>query len=343
MNFMNIVVLCAGTSTEREVSIVTGSQVCKALRERGHNARLLDVFFGSALSKDIFFDGTYDLEGEIAILQEHTALVADELQKRTAFLGENVVDICATGDVVFMALHGSNGEDGRLQAMFDLMGIRYTGAGYLGSALAMDKGLTKQMFLENHIPTPDGIRIHSSQSANALSLLKQAEIGFPCVVKPCCGGSSIGVSIPQDEVAFEQAIADAFSMEHEIVVEKYIKGREFSIGVVGETPYPIIEIAPVEGFYNYENKYSAGKTNEYCPAPLSQELTEKLQKCALDAYHVLRLERYARIDFLMDEEENIYCIEANTLPGMTPTSLLPQEAAVLGYSFGELCELLIEQ
>lgn len=340
---MNIVVLCAGTSTEREVSIVTGTQVCMALRERNHNARLLDVFFGTNCTKEDFFEGNYNIEEDILLLQKNTALVEETLKQRTAFLGAHVVEICAASDVVFMALHGSNGEDGRLQAMFDLMGIRYTGAGYLGSALAMDKGLTKQMFFENHIPTPEGIRIHVSKADTALGMLKASRIGFPCVVKPCCGGSSIGVSIPKDEAEFEKAIKDAFLMENEIVVEKYIKGREFSIGIVGEVAYPIIEIAPVEGFYNYENKYSAGKTNEYCPAPLSQELTEKLQNCALEAYHVLRLERYARIDFLMDEDENIYCIEANTLPGMTPTSLLPQEAAVLGYSFGELCELLIEQ
>lgn len=340
---MNIVVLCAGTSTEREVSIVTGTQVCKALREKGHNARMLDVFFGDE-NRETFFDSDYDLETVSARFQENTGKVEAELKQRKQFIGENVLTICEAADVVFMALHGSNGEDGRLQAAFDLFGIRYTGSGYLGSALAMDKGMTKHLLMANHIPTPKGILLHKNQE-NALSvkLLHEAGIDFPCVVKPCCGGSSIGISIPQNEEEYKEAVEKAFGYEDEILVESYIKGREFSIGVVGHKAYPIIEIIPLEGFYDYENKYQPGRTRDICPAPLTEELTGKMQECAVRASEVLRLNRYSRIDFLMDEDENIYCIEANTLPGMTPTSLLPQEAAALGIDFGELCEILIHE
>ena len=340
---MNIVVLCAGSSTEREVSIVTGTQVCKALREKGHNARVLDVFFGDK-NRETFFDGGYDLEAACALIQSDTERVAAELNQRKQFVGENVFAICEAADVVFMALHGSNGEDGRLQAAFDLMGIRYTGSGYLGSALAMDKGMTKHLLTANHIPTPNGILLHKHQE-NVLSAepLQAAGIGFPCVVKPCCGGSSIGISILKNEKEYKEALEKAFGYEDEVLVEAYVKGREFSIGVVGHKAYPIIEIIPLEGFYDYENKYQPGRTKDICPAPLKEELTGKMQEYAVRASEVLRLNRYSRIDFMMDENENIYCIEANTLPGMTPTSLLPQEAAALGIDFGELCEILIRE
>lgn len=340
---MDIVVLCAGTSTEREVSIVTGTQVCKALREKGHNARILDVFFGDA-DRARFFLGDYDLETKVKQIRDNTEKIESELNHRKQLIGENVFSICEASDVVFMALHGSNGEDGRLQAAFDLLGIRYTGTGYLGSALAMDKGMTKQLFLANQIPTPKGILLHKNQK-DVLSVkpLEAAGIGFPCVVKPCCGGSSIGVSIVKNENEYKAAVEKAFSFENEIVVETYIKGREFSIGVVGHKAYPIIEVVPLEGFYDYENKYQAGRTKEICPALLKEELTKAMQECAVKVSEILRLNRYSRIDFLMDEEENIYCIEANTLPGMTPTSLLPQEAAALGIDFAELCEILVQE
>ena len=172
--------------------------------------------------------------------------------------------------------------------------------------------------------------------------IAESGIGFPCVVKPCCGGSSVGVYIPQDEQELQDALQKAFSYEDTLVVEEYVKGREFSVGVVDGEAYPVIEIAPIEGFYDYKNKYQAGSTIETCPANLSKGATERMQAYAVKAYHALRLSGYGRMDFMMDEQENMYCLEANTLPGMTPTSLLPQEAAVLGMSFGELCEKLIE-
>lgn len=345
---MNIVVLCAGTSTEREVSIVTGNMVCEALRTKGHNARVLDVYFGTYQNEGVnannFFEGEYCLEQEVNRIKSYT----DEIEKMKhagkEFFGENVLDICKVADVVFMALHGQNGEDGKIQATFDLFNIPYTGTGYLGSALAMDKGMAKQLFLANHVPTPLGVKLSKGKAfAEYEEMIVKAGIDVPCVVKPCCGGSSIGVSIPNTKEDLENAISDAFQYEDEILVETYIKGREFSIGIIGNQALPIIEIIPLQGFYDYENKYKPGMTKDECPAKISESLTAQMQKEALHAAEVLKLDTYCRIDFLMDEQENIYCLEANTLPGMTPTSLLPQEAAVLNIDFPSLCELLIEE
>ena len=165
-------------------------------------------------------------------------------------------------DIVFMALHGENGENGKIQAAFDLFGIRYTGTGYLGSALAMNKGMAKQLFLENGIPTPRGTSLKRGEDA---AKIETCGIHFPCVVKPCSGGSSIGVSIVHDKAEYEQALKEAFRWENELVIEEYVKGREFSVGVIDFQALPIIEIAPVEGFYDYKNKYKAGSTVETCP------------------------------------------------------------------------------
>ncbi len=339
---MNIVVLCGGTSTEREISIVSGTMVCKALIDKGHNARLLDVFIGS---KNIdFFAGDYDVEAGSKEISSFNDEVNELKNTRKVFMGENILEICSKADVVFMALHGSNGEDGKIQATFDLFGIKYTGTDYLGSALAMDKNISKQIFMYNNVPTPVGAELKKGKTFEEYkAMLDEKKISCPCVVKPACGGSSVGVYIPENEEELNKAIEDAFEFEDIIVVEEYVKGREFSIGVIDGKALPIIEIIPLEGFYDYTNKYEPGKTKDVCPAEISKELTEKMQREAEHAAKVLRLGVYSRIDFLTDENDNIYCLEANTLPGMTPTSLLPQEAMALGIDFGSLCEMLIEK
>ena len=338
---MKIVVLAGGISTEREISIVSGTQVCKALRQKGHRAILVDVFCGEErIGKDIesAFSGNSDVEEAAAYARSFDGKL-EEMKKRGSFFGPNVMKLCQAADTVFMALHGSNGEDGKIQAVFELMGIPYTGSSCLGSALAMDKDLTKQLFRENGVPTPRGIVIRKGMPVVSPA---QNGVGLPCVVKPSCGGSSVGVSIPRSENAYYKAVEAAFSYEDVLIVEQYISGREFSCGIVDGEAYPVIEIAPLHGFYDYTNKYQAGSTVETCPADISGELSDKIQRACLDAYHTLHLNSYGRIDVMMDEEENVYCLEANTLPGMTPTSLLPQEAAALGIDFPSLCEKLIE-
>lgn len=343
---MKIVVLAGGLSTERDVSFKTGEMVTKALRENGHQVILLDVFMGYS-DKEEDLTGIFDRAEAVSVKVAAIPETAPDLEKVKAqrkdqsdnFFGPNVIELCRMADIVFMALHGENGENGKIQAAFDLFGIRYTGTGYLGSALAMNKGMAKQLFLENGIPTPRGTSLKRGEDA---AKIETCGIHFPCVVKPCSGGSSIGVSIVHDKAEYEQALKEAFRWENELVIEEYVKGREFSVGVIDFQALPIIEIAPVEGFYDYKNKYKAGSTVETCPAELSEQITKEMQGYAEKVAEVLGLNTYSRTDFLLDVEDHIFCLEANTLPGMTPTSLLPQEAKVTGVDFNQLCEKLIE-
>lgn len=346
---MNVIVLAGGISTEREVSIVTGTKVCEALRERGHNAVLLDVYFGSD-DVDVF-SGTYDLEESVRRIKKLGENLEQVKESRREFFGENVIPICQKADLVFMALHGENGENGKVQAAFDLFGIKYTGTGYLGSAMAMDKGVAKSIFIAKGVPTPRGFVLKKGQCRNEagaldlafpIQMMEKHKLNVPCIVKPSCGGSSIGVTIVNREEELLGALSQAFALEDEVVVESFVKGREFSIGVVDNEAYPIIEIVPKQGFYDYRNKYEPGMTDDVCPAELTKEQTAQMQKLALEAAKALLLDKYCRIDFLMDEAGAMYCLEANTLPGMTPTSLLPQEAQARGISYGELCEKLME-
>lgn len=337
---MKILVLAGGISTERDVSLVTGSMIYRALKERGHQVVLMDVFFG--YDKDNW-ENIFELEtdwaeniGKVAAKNpDLDAVKAMRPDWKKSFFGPHVIDVCQSADIVFMALHGENGENGSIQACFDLMGIRYTGTGHVGSAMAMDKGITKDLFRQYGIPTPAGIRLKAGET-------ETERVPFPCVVKAACGGSSVGVSIARDETEYEAAKKEAFRYDEEVIIEQYVKGREFSVGVMKGHALPIIEIAPLTGFYDYKNKYQEGSTVETCPAKLSVEKTLEMQQLAEKAYQVLRLGAYGRMDFMMDEKENLYCLEANTLPGMTPTSLLPQEAAACGINFGELCEKIIE-
>ncbi len=340
---MNIVVLAGGLSTERDVSITSGSQVAKALKEKGHKVVLLDVFMGIEEKIDSIeslfetgYDFTKSITGVSTEIPDLDKIKAMRKDQSDSIFGENVIDICRYADICFLALHGGVGENGQLQAALDMLGIKYTGAGYLGSAIAMDKGITKSVFLNGNVPTPMSKLYKKDDSLDSW-------VDFPCVVKPCSAGSSVGVSIVQTKDDFEQAMIDAFKFEGQVLVEQYIKGREFSIGVLGNKALPIIEIIPKTGFYDYVNKYQAGNTEEICPAVLDTDTTKLLQNEALHAFEELHLESYARIDFLLDENDGrIYCLEANTLPGMTPISLLPQEAKADGLDFPELCEKIVE-
>lgn len=349
---MKIVVLAGGLSTERDVSFKTGEMVAGALRENGHQVILLDVFMGYS-DKQEDLTGIFERSGEISVKVEGIPEVAPDLAKVRAmrkdqsnnFFGPNVIELCRMADIVFMALHGENGENGKIQAAFDLFGIRYTGSGYLGSALAMNKGIAKQLFLQSGIPTPKGISLKKEQFAameKKEGLAEELDIILPCVVKPCSGGSSIGVTIVKTMDAFCAAVEAAFELEDELIIEEYVEGREFSVGVIAKEALPVIEIAPIEGFYDYKNKYKAGSAVETCPADLPEETAAAMQRYAEKVAEVLGLDAYSRSDFLLSKKNEIYCLEANTLPGMTPTSLLPQEARAVGMDFHRLCEKLIE-
>lgn len=336
---MKVVVLAGGISTERDVSLSTGSMIYKGLKARGHQTILLDVYLGYEGEIAGIFEEDTDCAGAIGSVAETNPDIESIKRLRKdggrCFFGPRVIELCQQADLVFLALHGENGENGKLQAAFDLLGIRYTGTDYLSSALCMDKGITKELFAYHNIPTPRGFKLKKGEA-------ETQPVPFPCVVKACRGGSSVGVSIATDREEYEKAKEEAFRYDTEAVIEEYIKGREFSVGVLEGEALPVIEIAPLKGFYDYKNKYQAGSAVETCPADLSPVLTRKMQKIAEDVFVAMRLTGYARMDFMMKENGDMYCLEANTLPGMTPTSLLPQEAAAVGMSFEELCERIME-
>ena len=336
---MKIVVLCGGISTERDVSLVTGSEVCKALRSKNHKAVLIDVFLGhEGVNPETIFDEDFSVEDELKYIADNSIHLESIKKNRREFFGPGVLELCKACDIVFMGLHGACGEDGKVQATLDLMGVKYTGADYLESAMAMDKAVTKKIFAADGVPMAKGYRLSKNEERT-----NPADYGvsYPVVVKPNCGGSSIGVYFANNDNEYEEALNSAFAYEDVIIVEEKITGREFSIGVIGYEAYPIIEIIPKQGFYDYENKYKAGATLEVCPAEVDEETGKKMQKAAIDAARALGLNTYCRVDVLLDEDGECYCLEANTLPGMTPTSLLPQEAKVLGMDYATLCEHLI--
>lgn len=335
---MKIVVLAGGLSPERDVSFSSGSMVYKALKQNGHQVIMLDVYLGYEGNTENIFEKEINWTEKVgAVSEKNPDLEAVRKLRKDggrSFFGPNVISLCQEADVAFLALHGENGENGKVQAALDLMGIRYTGTDYLSSAICMDKGLTKDMFALFGVPTPAGIKLKKGVEDNR-------EVPFPCVVKACCGGSSVGVAMAKTEEEYEAAKKEAFLYDDEVVIEQYIKGREFSVGVMDGKALPVIEIAPLHGFYDYKNKYQAGSTVETCPADLSEEKTKEMQAYAEKAFRVLRLKNYARMDFMMNENGELFCLEVNTLPGMTPTSLLPQEAAAAGISFGQLCEMIV--
>ena len=343
---MNIVVLCGGLSTERDVSFKSGTMVAKALRENGHKVLTLDVFMGYK-DEECDISNIFEISEEASVDTANISEIAPDLEKVKAsrkdqsncFFGPNVIAICRKADIVFMALHGENGENGKVQAAFDLFGIKYTGNDYLSSAIAMDKGIAKDFMARHSIPCPTGITISRDDNLDDALM---AQVKYPCVVKPACGGSSIGVSIAHNENDFKTALADAFKWEEVVVVEDYIAGREFSVGVMEGKALPVIEIAPIEGFYDYKNKYKAGSAVETCPADIPDDIAKEMQHYAEEAMVAMGLTTYARMDFMLRENGEMFCLEANTLPGMTPTSLLPQEANVIGINYNELCEKIIE-
>ena len=335
---MNVVVLAGGISQERDVSLVSGRGIYNALKSRGHNVVLLDVYLGYDGDIDNIFELDMDWASKVAPVSEKTPNIeeikASRKQDNNEFFGINVIEICKKADIVFMGLHGDAGENGKIQAVFDLLDIKYTGTGSFSSALAMDKSISKQLFNMHGVNTPKSYLLKGKDDSYTPD--------FPCVVKICDGGSSVGVYIVNNKGEYQNAVDEAFTYEAKVMVEEYIKGREFTCCVIDKKALPIVEIAPVSGFYDYKNKYQPGATTETCPAKVSKELTDKIQEEAVKAYEALGIEVYARMDFMVDADENVYCLEANTLPGMTPTSLIPQEAAAIGVSYEELCEQIIK-
>ena len=344
---MKIVVLAGGLCPERDVSLTSGTMICNTLRDLGHQAVLLDIYLGlpGLTAEDL--EALFVMDGsrleKPAILSSEPDLKAVKAMRKghaNGKFGENVLELCRMADICFMGLHGDIGENGMVQATLDILGVKYTGASYLSSAMAMHKGITKQLFRANDIPAARSVLIHPEDRNKPLT-----QLGFtlPCVVKVCSGGSSIGVFIPHTPDEYFEALDACFSMEKDVLIEEYIEGREFAVPVVAGKALPVIEIVPHDGWFDYEHKYQDGCTDEICPADIDANTARYMQLQAERACRALGIEVYARPDFLMDALGNIYCVEINTLPGMTPASLIPKSARETGMSYEELCQLIIDE
>ena len=322
---MKIAVLFGGNSSERDVSIASGIQVTKALKEAGHNVLAVDTFRGVLSEEEV----QTLLSRGVAPDPPST----QELQVIKVKTGGIVQPSYFTdADVVFLALHGGTGEDGTIQAVFSAAGISYTGSDHVGSAAAMDKDLAKRLFLAAEVPTPNWLM------APATAKDAVGELGLPIVVKANKQGSTVGLSIVHRAEDIQQAIEDAYQHDNEVMLEKFIPGREFTVGILGERALAVGEIIPrLSEIFDYQSKYQPGGADEIFPADISPELTARFQDLALRAHQALKLRDYSRVDFRLDPEGGIWCLEANTLPGMTAQSLLPKAAAAVGMSFPELC------
>ena len=341
---MKIVVLAGGLSTERNVALVTGTGVCRALRQKGHQAILVDMFMGlenyTGSLEDIF-DAPDGLCSDIRV--ESTAPDLEAVRKSRkdqsdSMFGQDVLTVCGMADVVFLALHGSCGEDGRVQATFDLLGIPYTGSGYLSSGMAMDKAITKRYLDAEKIRSAPWCDVTYCE-ADIPRLVEELEV--PCAVKIVNGGSSIGVELPDTKEELEAALRSILAYGNHVIVEKKIVGRELTVGVLGETYLPAVEIIPKNAYFDYEAKYQSDFVTEVCPAQIEESVWHEMGKAAVQLHKALGLSVYSRTDFLLDAEGKPWCLEVNTLPGMTPTSLFPQEAAAVGLSYPDLCETIV--
>jgi len=330
---MKITVLLGGASSERDVSLATGLRVIDALRSSGHVVTAVDPVSGVLAS-------TAELALRAAgVRREPPSL--DELARlsgaRRAELPPDLIMMPAIreAEVIFLALHGGQGEDGTLQAMLDLAGVPYTGSGHLASALAMDKDLSKTLFRAAGVTTADWTM------APARDEMVEQTLGFPVVVKPSKQGSTVGLTVVRSRAGLQPAITQAFQYDDEVMIERFVPGRELTVGVLGEEALPVGEIFPTHDVYDYECKYTAGMAREEFPARLTPREAAMLQDQALRAFAALKLRGYARIDFRLAPDGTPYCLEANTLPGLTGTSLIPQAAAACGIGFADFCERIV--
>ena len=324
---LRIKVLLGGASSERDVSLASGIRIAQALRARGHEVTAYDAA-GDVLTR----------ETEHAMLTGALKTAPPSLEELSrlripATLGEQPAVLNA--DVVFLGLHGGQGEDGTVQALLDLAGVTYTGSGHLASALAMDKDLSKKLFRAASVRTADWLMAPASEDEI------ESALGLPVIVKPSKQGSTVGLSVVKTRDQIAPAIALARKYDDEVMIEQFIPGRELTVGILGDTPLAVGEIIPKHEIYDYECKYTAGMAVEVFPAKLTKEQTATVQQQALAAFRALKLGGYARIDFRMSPDGYFYCLEANTLPGMTELSLIPQSAAACGISFDELCERVV--
>ena len=327
---MKITVLMGGTSSERNVSLASGIRIVQALRTRGHDVTPMDPARGVIGAAEERALSTGKVGAEPPSLESLSKFAEGTFLPNLTSMKE-----IREADVVFLALHGGQGEDGTLQALLDMAHVKYTGSGHLSSALAMDKDLSKKLFRMDDVKTADWLM------APVTTEQVEGMLGLPVIVKPSKQGSTVGLSLVKKREEIATAIEEASKYDDEVMVEAFIPGRELTVGILGDIALPVGEIFPKHEIYDYECKYTAGMASEEFPAKLSKEATEKVQQQALLAFKALKLRGYARIDFRLTTEGEFYCLEANTLPGMTELSLIPQGAAAMGIAFPELCERIV--
>ena len=324
---MRITVLTGGTSSERDVAIASAVQVVKALRSRGHAVAVVDTARGYITEAEEPNVLSATVAREPPAIEDLSALERGLLLSGLAGL-----PVVRDAEVIFLALHGGRGEDGTLQAVLDVVGVPYTGSGALGSGLAMDKDVAKRLFRFAGIPTADWMM------APVDAATAGERLGWPVVVKPSKQGSTVGLSVVKSPVEFEAAVDLAALYDDEVMVEAFIPGRELTVGILAEQPLAVGEIIPRHEIFDYECKYTPGMSQEIFPADLSDEVRRECGRLGLLAHRVLKLGGYSRVDFRLTPAGELVCLEVNTLPGMTSTSLMPQSAAAVGISFPELCE-----
>jgi D-alanine-D-alanine ligase len=342
---MKIAVLMGGMSGEREVSLASGVQVARALRQAGHEVLAVDTSFGvltAAQEETLLGSGIRDpgAGGEDA----PAAAGGDERWRagdllRTGDTGVLTRDPRLTGtEVVFPALHGGSGEDGTLQTLLDLARVPYAGSGRVGCALAMDKDLSKRLFREAGIATPPWITTRGAGEAHARLGEAIQRLGLPLIVKPPSGGSTLGLTLAHDEAELRGAVAVCLDYEDRVMFEAYVRGRELTVGILGEEALPVGEIIPAHELFDYECKYRPGMAQEIFPADLAAPVARRVQVAALAVHRALGLRDFSRVDFILDGDGTPWCLEANALPGLTGNSLLPKAARAAGIPFPELCE-----
>jgi D-alanine-D-alanine ligase len=323
---LKIAVLFGGDSVERDVSAASAAQVVGALRSKGHDVIAVDAHRGALppAEEKALLTGRIDRLPPAPAQGPGLPAVVARLDLRDV-------------DLVFLALHGGTGEDGTIQAVLDLAGLPYTGSGRLGSGLGMDKDVAKRLFVQAGVPTPEWLM------APVDAREVESRLGFPVIVKPNAEGSTVGLTLVEEPEALEAAVASAARFDGEAIIERYIAGRELTVGVLDDTALAVGEIIPAQGaIFDYTAKYQSGGAQEIFPAAITPEQTRRVQALGLAAHRALKLDCYSRADFRMDAEGNLWCLEVNTLPGLTAGSLLPRSAAAAGISFPELCERICQ-
>ncbi len=328
---MRIAVLMGGSSDERDVSLASGAQVARALRQAGHEVVAVDTA-----------TGVLDADTEARLFESG---VAPDPARTAGPPGDErrLVELTRHPDLAgvelyFLALHGGRGEDGTVQALLEIAGVPYTGSDRLGCSLAMDKDVTKRLLRDAEIPTP-AWRTGEGGDLDADAL--ERELGLPVIVKAASGGSSLRLHLAHDRAELDAALEAARGFEDLVLVERFVSGREFTVGVLGDEALPVGEIIPEHEIFDYACKYQPGLAQEIFPAEVEEHTADEMQVLALEVHRVLRLRDYSRVDFLMDDAGGLWCLEANALPGMTANSLLPRAARAAGLAFPELCDRIV--